>query len=73
MRVHACALILLTHLLDQRQQQVGQVEVAKVICPNLHLEPVLSPGQGSHHQPIRGQYSGHVTSVDQSEGSIQVT
>ena len=27
----------------------------------------------NHNWPIRGQYSGHVTSIDQSEASIQVT
>ena len=26
-----------------------------------------------HHQPIRGQYPGHVTGIGQSEASIQVT
>lgn len=34
---------------QQREQEVGQKEVAKVISAHLHLETILSLHKGTHH------------------------
>ena len=41
------------------------------ICPARPSQ--WTPPPCKHYCPIRDQYSGHVTSIDQSEASIQVT
>ena len=50
-------IFVLTHLLHQRQQQVGEVEVSKVICPDLHLKPILGPGQGEYYLSSKSEAS----------------
>ena len=39
----------MTYLFNKGQKQIGQVEVAKVVCSYLHLKSILSLCQGAHH------------------------
>ena len=45
----------LSHLFDKRQQEIGEVEVAKVIRANLHLEPVLGPDVLTNKRRVLGE------------------
>ena len=45
----------LSHLFDERQQEIGEVEVAKVIRANLHLEPILSPDVLTNKRRVLGE------------------
>ena len=49
------------------------VKVSIVCLTCCRLPPPSAPGSDeSSCQPIRGQYSGHVTNCDQSEASIVI-
>ena len=60
-------LFILPDYTERRGGEPGGAE--QLLLDVLHLQhPAVIPGE-----PIRGQYSGHMTSIDQSEASIQVT
>ena len=53
------------------EEEPVTVLISLIIIDKSELDQALGDGGGGdhlQHQPIRGQYSGHVTSIDQSEG-----
>ena len=63
------------HVIAELVTLIHQLGAALVHQPGqvTHQIPGLSPHSETLDCPIRGQYSGHVICLDQSEASIQVT